>query len=171
MGQLTLLLGGARSGKSRRALALAEEMLGPHIFVATAQAYDAEMEERISLHQAERDARWTTIEAPLNLPEALAKQSQGTLVIDCCTIWLSNIMLADRGTDAAMTALIDALGQAEARLILVSNEVGSGIVPEHALGRRFRDEQGRLNQRLAEICDRVELVVAGIPLTLKQPKP
>lgn len=171
MGQLTLLLGGARSGKSRRALALAEEMSGPHIFVATAQAYDAEMEERISLHQAERDARWTTIEAPLNLPEALAKQSQGTLVIDCCTIWLSNIMLADRGTDAAMTALIDALGQAEARLILVSNEVGSGIVPEHALGRRFRDEQGRLNQRLAEICDRVELVVAGIPLTLKQPKP
>ncbi|MBX7534959.1 bifunctional adenosylcobinamide kinase/adenosylcobinamide-phosphate guanylyltransferase [Qipengyuania sp. GH1] len=171
MGQLTLLLGGARSGKSRRALALAEEMPGPHIFVATAQAYDAEMEERISLHQAERDARWTTIEAPLNLPEAFAKQSQGTLVIDCCTIWLSNIMLADRGTDAAMTALIDALGQAEARLILVSNEVGSGVVPEHALGRRFRDEQGRLNQRLAEICDRVELVVAGIPLTLKQPKP
>ena len=171
MGQLTLLLGGARSGKSRRALALAEAMPGPHIFIATAQAYDAEMEERIAMHQAERDACWTTIEATLDLPEALAKQSQGTVVIDCCTIWLSNIMLADRDTDAAVTALIDRLAHAETDLTLVSNEVGSGIVPEYALGRRFRDEQGRLNQRLAEICDTVELVVAGIPLSLKQPKP
>ena len=168
---LTLLLGGARSGKSRRALTLAEARPAPHIFVATAQAYDTEMEDRITLHRAERDARWITVEAPLKLPETIQNQQEGTVVVDCCTIWLSNLMLGDRDANSATDDLIDSLKNTRAEVLLVSNEVGSGIVPEHPLGRRFRDQQGWLNQRLAEVCDTVELVVAGLPLSLKRPVP
>ena len=168
---LTLLLGGARSGKSRRALTLAEAQPAPHIFVATAQAYDSEMEDRIALHRAERDARWITVEAPLELPETIQNQQEGTVVVDCCTIWLSNLMLDHRDANSATDDLIDSLKSTRAEVLLVSNEVGSGIVPEHPLGRRFRDQQGWLNQRLAEVCDTVELVVAGLPLSLKRRVP
>lgn len=162
-----LVLGGARSGKSRHALRLASALPAPHVFVATAQAYDTEMEERIARHRAERDAVWRTIEAPLDLVHAIGAAGAATLLIDCCTLWLSNTMLAGRDVEAAAGEMIDSLARSPANIVLVSNEVGTGIVPETPLGRRFRDEQGRLNQRLAECCDTVELVVAGLPLRLK----
>lgn len=162
-----LVLGGTRSGKSRHALRLASTLPAPHVFVATAQAYDTEMEDRIAHHQAERDATWRTLEAPLALASAIEAAGRTTLLVDCCTLWLSNAMLAGRDVEAAVSGLMASLARAEANIVLVSNEVGSGIVPETPLGRRFRDEQGRLNQRLAEICDTVELVVAGLPLRLK----
>ena len=164
---LILFLGGARSGKSRRALGFAQELPGPHVFVATATAQDSEMEDRIARHRAERDRRWTTVEVPIDLAEAIAAPASGTVLIDCCTLWLSNVMLAGRDPAAATDALVDGLRAAAANVVLVSNEVGSGIVPETSLGRRFRDEQGRLNQRLAALCGTVELVVAGLPLRIK----
>lgn len=125
------------------------------------------MEERIAQHREERDLNWQTVEAPLDLPQTIEQARAATLLVDCCTLWLSNVMLAGRDSKAASAELIDSLTRSPARIMLVSNEVGSGIVPETALGRRFRDEQGRLNQRLAEFCDTVELVVAGLPVRLK----
>lgn len=124
------------------------------------------MEERIAQHREERDPDWRTVEAPLDLPKIIEQAGAATLLVDCCTLWLSNVMLAGRDNKAS-AELIESLTRSLARIVLVSNEVGSGIVPETALGRRFRDEQGRLNQRLAEFCDTVELVVAGLPLRLK----
>lgn len=162
-----LVLGGARSGKSRHALSVCSDMAGPHAFIATAQAHDDEMEDRISRHRAERDGRWQTIEEPLHPERAIASLQDGVILVDCCTLWLSNVMLAERDMDAAVDALCESVRGARANIVLVSNEVGGGIVPDTALGRRFRDEQGRLNQRLAALCDRVELVVAGLPLRLK----
>lgn len=162
-----LVLGGARSGKSRHALGLAARLPGPHVFTATAQAFDDEIQERINRHKQERDDTWQTIEAPLNLADAIAEQRDGTVLVDCCTLWLSNVMLAERDVELEITRLIEGVARTQAHVVLVSNEVGSGIVPESALGRRFRDDQGRLNQRLAQLCDTVELVVAGLPLRIK----
>lgn len=168
-GRVILVLGGARSGKSRHALARAEALPGPHVFVATAQAHDAEMRERIDRHRAERDARWTTVEAPLDLVEALdAWRGRGAmLLVDCLTLWTSNLMLADRDVGAATQALCEALAGHDGTVILVANEVGLGIVPENALVRRFRDEAGRMNQAVAAIADEVLFVAAGLPLRLK----
>jgi adenosylcobinamide kinase / adenosylcobinamide-phosphate guanylyltransferase len=163
---VTLVIGGARSGKSRRAEALVEAMTPPFIYLATAQAFDGEMAERIAVHQARRDHRWTTIEAPIELGEAIAAAA-GPLLVDCLTLWLSNLMLADHDLDEAFHALDEALAAAPHPVVLVSNEVGLGIVPENALARRFRDAQGRLNQAVAARADRVIFMVAGLALEVK----
>lgn len=171
-GRGILVLGGARSGKSTHARTLAEASGLAPVMIATAQAHDAEMAERIARHRAERDARWHTREAPQDLIDALREEARPgrTIVVDCVTLWLSNLMLADADTDAAIASLVDALREAPCPVALVSNEVGSGIVPAHELGRRFRDLQGRANQALAAAADEVVLVVAGIPLTIKAPR-
>ncbi len=166
--RVTLVLGGARSGKSRYAEGLAETFPLPRVYVATAQAFDAEMRERIAVHRARRDVTWTTIEAPLELAEVLAAaEDRGIVLVDCLTLWLSNIMLAERDVDAETTRLIGAIGAARGALVLVSNEVGLGIVPDNALARRFRDAQGWLNQRIASVAEHVVLLSAGLPLVLK----
>ncbi|WP_019516796.1 bifunctional adenosylcobinamide kinase/adenosylcobinamide-phosphate guanylyltransferase [Sphingomonas sp. Mn802worker] len=165
----TLVLGGARSGKSRHAQELAEGCTGELVFVATAQAFDGEMAERIAAHRRDRDARWSTLEAPTDLPGAIGREARAgrVLLVDCLTLWVSNLMLGDADMDQASDALVSAIEQADGDLIFVSNEVGFGIVPDNALARRFRDAAGRLNQRVAAVCDRVELVVAGLPLRIK----
>ena len=166
----SLILGGARSGKSARALAVAGALPGERAFIATAQAFDTEMADRIARHRAERDAGWTTIEEPLALSSAItaARERFAVIVVDCLTLWLSNLMLGGDDADAAEAELIEIVrAPSAAMLVFVSNEVGMGLVPETPLGRAFRDRQGRLNARLAAIADRVEFVVAGLPLVLK----
>jgi adenosylcobinamide kinase/adenosylcobinamide-phosphate guanylyltransferase len=166
--RLTLVLGGARSGKSRHAESLITAQAPPWLYVATAQAGDEEMAERIAAHRARRDAGWRTIEAPHDLAGALdAVPANVRLLVDCITLWLSNRMLADADLDHEIERLEDALARRAGPTVLVSNEVGYGIVPDNALARRFRDLQGRLNQRLAARADRVVLVVAGVPLVVK----
>jgi adenosylcobinamide kinase/adenosylcobinamide-phosphate guanylyltransferase len=167
MAHVTLILGGARSGKSARALALAATP--PHVFIATGQPLDGEMEERIRLHRAERDASWRLVEEPLDLAQAIgANAAEGTtLLVDCLTLWLSNLMHHEREVAAETDALVAALTAAPSRVVLVSNETGMGLTPLNALGRDFRDLQGRLNQRIAAVADQVELVVAGLSLVLK----
>jgi adenosylcobinamide kinase/adenosylcobinamide-phosphate guanylyltransferase len=164
-----LVLGGARSGKSRFAQIQAETSGLSPIFIATAQAYDSEMEDRIARHAEARDARWRLIEAPFDLAGALAEHADPgcILLIDCMTLWLSNVMLRDDNVEAASGSLIAAVANLRGPAIFVSNEVGSSIVPDTALGRRFRDAQGRLNQALAQSCDAVVLVTAGLPMRLK----
>nr|WP_070958716.1 bifunctional adenosylcobinamide kinase/adenosylcobinamide-phosphate guanylyltransferase [Hyphomonas sp. Mor2] len=165
----TLILGGARSGKSQRALQLAEAASEQRIFMATAEALDDEMAERIARHKSERREGWVTVEAPLDLAAALeGNASPGTVcVVDCLTLWLSNLMHHERDIALETDKLCRAVAASTGPVILVSNEVGLGLVPETALGRAFRDAQGRLNQAIAKICDRVEFVAAGLPLTLK----
>jgi adenosylcobinamide kinase/adenosylcobinamide-phosphate guanylyltransferase len=167
--RLTLVLGGARSGKSRHAEGLVTSAPRPWIYLATAQAFDEEMTARIAEHRDRRDAGWTTIEAPLDLTGVIAAHANSgqTILIDCLTLWLSNIMLDGRDVEAACDALLDALAVATGPIVVVSNEVGLGIVPDNALARRFRDAQGRLNQQVAANADRVVLMAAGLPLTLK----
>ncbi len=164
-----LVLGGARSGKSRHAQRLAEAVAGAHVFIATAQAFDGEMRDRIARHRADRDARWHTVEAPLALADAIgAADGVGVvMLVDCLTLWVSNLLLGDHDIDAATDALVAAIEAASARIVVVSNEVGYGIVPDNALARRFRDVAGILNQRVAAVVDRVDLVAAGLPLRLK----
>jgi adenosyl cobinamide kinase/adenosyl cobinamide phosphate guanylyltransferase len=168
---VTLVLGGARSGKSRYAegvmAALPSPWVPPWVYVATAEAGDAEMAERIAAHRARRERQWETIEAPRDLPAAFKTCRGKPVLVDCLTLWLSNLMLADADIDAETALLDQALAAATAPVVLVANEVGSGIVPEYPLGRRFRDLQGVLNQRMAARADRVVLVVAGIPLAVK----
>ena len=158
-----LVIGGARSGKSRHAEELAEASGRPVIYVATADAYDDEMRARIAAHRERRPAEWGLIDAPLALAEALTRSpvAGGTLLVDCLTLWLSNHLLAGHDCAAETERLVEAVAAATPRLILVTNEVGQGIVPENALARAFRDAQGRLNQRMAAACEAVTLVVAG----------
>jgi adenosylcobinamide kinase/adenosylcobinamide-phosphate guanylyltransferase len=169
----SLILGGARSGKSRYAQRMAEAAAAAAgrrpVFIATGEAGDAEMAERIAVHLAERGERWTNLEAPLDLAGALNSLAPGEIaVVDCLTLWLSNSMLAeDDNHGARLDALPVAISECPARLWLVSNEVGWGVVPDNALARRFRDEAGRLHQRVAEMAQEVVLVVAGLPLVLK----
>ncbi|GAB4068182.1 bifunctional adenosylcobinamide kinase/adenosylcobinamide-phosphate guanylyltransferase [Ancylobacter sonchi] len=164
----TLVLGGARSGKSRHAETLVERFPAPWYYLATAQAYDAEMEERIALHRDRRGEGWIGVEAPHDLASALGALPSGApVLIDCLTLWLSNRMLADADPDLDSAILEAELLAHDGPVVAVSNEVGLGIVPDNALARRFRDAQGRLNQRLAEVADEVILVVAGIPLKVK----
>jgi adenosylcobinamide kinase/adenosylcobinamide-phosphate guanylyltransferase len=167
---VTLVLGGARSGKSGFAQKAAETAAGAGrpVLIATGQAFDDEMAERIARHQADRGESWITVEAPLELAAAIAAlPADAVAVVDCLTLWLSNQMLADQDVEAACAELVAAVAACPARLWLVSNEVGLGIVPETPLGRRFRDEAGRLNQRLAATADEVYFVAAGLPLKMK----
>jgi adenosylcobinamide kinase/adenosylcobinamide-phosphate guanylyltransferase len=168
----TLVLGGARSGKTRHALASAAERAraagGRLVMIATAEALDAEMAARIARHRAERDGAWTTVEAPLALAEAVrALAAADVAVIDCLTLWLSNLMGAQADPEAAVEDLAQALAASPAELFVVSNEVGQGIVPDNALARRFRDAAGLANQRLAQSAQTVVAVMAGLPLRLK----
>jgi adenosylcobinamide kinase/adenosylcobinamide-phosphate guanylyltransferase len=166
--QTTLVLGGARSGKSRYAESVAMSSRPPWIYVATAESFDDEMATRIAQHKNRRSDNWQTVDAPLDLAGALAALPRSaTVLIDCLTLWLSNLMLAGRDIEAEIARLEAAMLAHEAALVLVSNEVGSGIVPDNALARRFRDVQGLLNQRVAARADRVVLVVAGLPMIVK----
>jgi adenosylcobinamide kinase/adenosylcobinamide-phosphate guanylyltransferase len=169
-----LVLGGARSGKSSHAEKLATGSLfgaapRPAVYVATAQAGDVEMATRIMAHRARRGAHWTTLEEPVKLAETLgvAAGHGHPVVVDCLTLWLSNLMLAGADLDEAADELVRALDDCAVPVVFVSNEVGLGIVPETPVGRAFRDAQGRLNMRMAERADRVILMTAGLPLTLK----
>lgn len=168
LSDLTLVLGGARSGKSRHAEALVEALPAPWSYIATAQAYDEEMRRRIAEHRARRPPGWETVDAPLALAEAIAAQPAGRpILVDCLTLWLTNLILAERDTEAARAALLAACERASGPVVLVGNEVGLGIVPENALARRFRDEAGRLHQALAAQAGRVVFMVAGLPMQVK----
>jgi adenosylcobinamide kinase/adenosylcobinamide-phosphate guanylyltransferase len=165
--KLTLVLGGARSGKSRHAESLIMTLPPPWTYVATAEAGDAEMAARIKSHRERRGAQWRTIEAPRDLAKALSACGDGPVLVDCLTLWLSNLMLAEADIEEETAHLEETLVAQNGPLVLVANEVGSGIVPSYALGRRFRDAQGVLNQRIAARAERVILMVAGLPLLLK----
>ncbi|QCB53355.1 bifunctional adenosylcobinamide kinase/adenosylcobinamide-phosphate guanylyltransferase [Sphingopyxis sp. PAMC25046] len=168
-GASLFVIGGARSGKSRYAQARAEAAGGEPVFIATAEAFDDEMRERIARHRADRDARWSTVEAPRDLPAAIdALSGNGAVVlVDCLTLWVSNLLLANADITRAAKQLCDAIARHDGTLILVANEVGLGIVPDNALARRFRDAAGQLNQSVAMTAQEVVLLTAGLPLTLK----
>jgi adenosylcobinamide kinase/adenosylcobinamide-phosphate guanylyltransferase len=166
--KLTLVTGGARSGKSSYAEGLARSSLRPRRYIATAQAFDAEMADRIAHHRAQRGEAWTTVEAPLDLCAALAAaQSDEVVLVDCLTLWLTNHLLADHDLPTEVSRLEQSLTACPAPLICVTNEVGWSIVPIDALSRRFRDEQGRLNQRIAALSGLTVAVLCGLPLALK----
>lgn len=165
---LTLVLGGAASGKSTYAEHLVAAASRPMLYIATAQAFDGEMHAKIAIHQDRRGAGWRTIEAPLTVAPALAgARADEVVLFDCATMWLTNQLMAEADLPTAETALFDALTTCAAPIVLVSNEVGAGIVPENKLARRFRQAQGELNQRLAQRADLVVTVMAGLPLALK----
>ncbi len=165
---LTLVIGGARSGKSAHAERLITATARPRRYIATAQGWDDEMRARIAQHQRDRGSDWVTVEAPLDLGPALAAASaRECVLIDCATLWLTNHLLADHDLPAQTDALIKAIAACAAPVVIVSNETGWGIVPDNALARRFRDAQGRLNQRLAHEAGLVVAVIAGLPLVLK----
>lgn len=166
---LTLVLGGARSGKSAFAESLAEAASETRLYVATGQAWDDEMRARIAAHQARRGQGWETVEAPLELAEALKTQARAArpVLVDCLTLWVSNLMLGEHDIDGAFEGLIAALPALEGRVVFVSNEVGMGIVPDNAMARAFRDHAGRLHQKIAGAADEVYFVAAGLPLKMK----
>jgi adenosylcobinamide kinase/adenosylcobinamide-phosphate guanylyltransferase len=163
------VIGGARSGKSRYAQRRAETLGTRLAYVATGQALDSEMADRIARHRADRGPGWHTIEAPVDLAPAisLASGRYDAILVDCLTLWLSNLMGADIAIDRAVEELASATATCAVPLTVIANEVGLGIVPDNALARRFRDEAGRLNQRIAEIADEVMFVAAGLPCRLK----
>jgi adenosylcobinamide kinase/adenosylcobinamide-phosphate guanylyltransferase len=171
--RVALVLGGARSGKSRYGLGLAGRCPAPRLFVATCEPRDAEMEARIAAHQRERGSDWNTQEVPLELAATLnaAQDSHGVILVDCLTMWVSNLLLQEGAPQGpiqtACEALVDSLERTVTPTILISNEVGMGIVPDNPLSREFRDQAGWLHQRLAQVADLVVLVVAGIPLPVK----
>jgi adenosylcobinamide kinase / adenosylcobinamide-phosphate guanylyltransferase len=171
---LTLVLGGARSGKSRHAEALVRGTGLARVYIATAQAFDDEMRERIARHRDDRAADgWTTIEEPLELAGSLRLSARpgAAVLVDCLTLWLTNVLLAGRDVDRAQVELLAALSEVDSPVVCVSNEVGLGIVPETPLGRRFRDAQGRLNQAVAAAAGHVHFIAAGLPLVLKPQRP
>lgn len=166
---LTLVLGGARSGKSRYAEDLVKAAPAPWVYLATAQAFDDEMASRIRRHRADRGPGWTTVEEPLDLVGALMRHTApGTSVlVDCLTLWVSNLMGTGRDVSMACTAFADTLERLKGNVVLVSNEVGMGIVPDNPMAREFRDHVGRLHQMVAARSRRVVLVVAGLPMNVK----
>jgi len=162
-----LILGGARSGKSRYGQGRIEALEGPLTYIATGQALDGEMAERIARHRADRGERWRTVEAPLDLPEAIGAVREGAILVDCLTLWLTNVMLGEHDVDLAAEKLCVAVAGCAVPVALVANEVGLGIVPENGLARRFRDAAGHVNQRLAREVSEVVFVAAGLPIFLK----
>ncbi|MBI5633468.1 MAG: bifunctional adenosylcobinamide kinase/adenosylcobinamide-phosphate guanylyltransferase [Nitrospirae bacterium] len=171
LSKITFVIGGARSGKSSFALNRASELPGKKVYIATAQAFDEEMKERITKHKEERNSDWDTIEESMNLAEVLrtASSTHDVVLIDCLTLWLSNLLLADKDLEKEMQFFISSLITHHAsRVFVVSNEVGMGIVPDNELARRFRDISGRLNQQMASVADEVYLVAAGIPVRIKK---
>jgi adenosylcobinamide kinase / adenosylcobinamide-phosphate guanylyltransferase len=164
----TLVLGGARSGKSDHALKLAMAAPAPWVFVATAEPLDEEMQERIRRHKEIRGEGWVTLEAPIDLAGAIEQAPVDTpMVIDCFTLWLSNLMLGECNIEHEVGRFDEALGARNAVTIAVANEVGLGIIPETPIGRAFRDQAGALNRHLAATAGKVILMVAGLPLTIK----
>lgn len=163
-----LVLGGARSGKSRYALELAEQTAPQRLFIATAAADDEEMAARIARHRAERGEGWTTLETTRDLNGALRNaHARSVALVDCLTLWLANLAFAGDDIGAEIERLCDGVGALGGPVVFVSNEVGLGIVPETPLGRDFRDWQGKLNQRMAAACDAVVFIAAGLPIALK----
>ncbi len=166
---ITLVLGGARSGKSRLAESLGH---GHKFYVATAEAFDDEMKERIAAHKSRRGDGWETVEAPVALAVAIKEldRKDAFILVDCLTLWLSNLLLAEMNWEDELEQLVEVLGSLKGEVVLVSNEVGLGIVPDNALARRFRDAQGITNQSIAEVADVVVMMIAGIALELKGPQ-
>ncbi len=171
---ITFIIGGARSGKSRFALELANNYIlskerGRKAYIATAQAMDDEMKERIEKHKEERSGEWSTFEEPLNISTLISDihKSYDIILLDCLTLWLSNLLLNNKDVEAETESFISSLSTIHCSLFAVSNEVGLGIVPDNALSRRFRDLSGYLNQKMAALADEVYLVTAGIPLKIK----
>ena len=164
-----LVLGGARSGKSRYAERRVQAAGGACIYIATAQAFDDEMAERIAHHREDRGLHWRTVEAPIDLPEAIRAESKSgaAVLVDCLTLWATNLLLGERDIDDATEQLVAALRAHVGPIALVSNEIGLGIVPDNALSRRFRDVAGRMNQAVAAAIDEVQFIAAGLPLALK----
>jgi len=168
MKALTLVTGGAKSGKSRFAEGLVTQTGRSRVYIATAEAWDDEMRARIAAHRADRGQAWRTIEAPRDVAGALGGvDADEVVLLDCATLWLTNEMLADADLEASAEGLLTALVACPAPVVVVTNELGWSIVPDNALARRFRDEQGRLNQRLAARADLVVAVISGLPLVLK----
>lgn len=176
--QIQFVLGGARSGKSAHAEALAQtrplEDDDGHrlVYIATAEIFDAEMESRIELHRQRRSSEWRLIEAPLDLPQAI-RDSDGektVILVDCLSVWTTNLLIHERDIDKARRKLIDTLRECKGRIILVASETGLGIVPDNALSRRFRDSNGLLNQAVAAAADEVFFIMAGIALRIKPPQ-
>ena len=165
--KVTLVLGGARSGKSRHAERLVEAA-GGGVYLATAEVRDAEMRARIELHQSRRGDTWQTVEAPFAIADIISS-TDAPILVDCLTLWLSNLMEEERDITAETDTLINSFISAKYPIVLVANEVGLGIVPMNALARRFRDEAGRLNQAMAEIAGHVVFLAAGLPLSFKDP--
>ncbi|SEF94269.1 adenosylcobinamide kinase / adenosylcobinamide-phosphate guanylyltransferase [Jhaorihella thermophila] len=166
--RVTFILGGAASGKSAFAEEIVENYVKSKVYLATSQYLDDEMRAKVATHRARRGPDWTTIEAPLHCAAALARLGADQVcLMDCATMWLTNHLLSGSDIDAEQAALLSAIDACPADLVIVSNEVGQGIVPENALARRFREAQGRLNIALAGRADRVILIAAGLPLAIK----
>lgn len=169
MSKRSFIIGGARSGKSTFAENIAESFDGMKIYLATAQARDEEMQIRIATHQARRDELWRTIEEPTDICPILVdeKYTHSLILVDCLTLWLSNLMESHADIENETHMLVHAITHCKARLVIVSNEVGLGIVPDNALAREFRDHAGRINQQVAAACDEVVFMAAGLPLFMK----
>jgi adenosylcobinamide kinase/adenosylcobinamide-phosphate guanylyltransferase len=167
MPKIILVTGGARSGKSRLAEAATLRLGRPAVYIATAEARDAEMAARIKAHRDRRGADWTTHAEPLELTAALAATDHAPRLVDCLTLWLTNLMLAERDWRGALEDLLAALAGQSHPVVLVTNEVGGGIVPDNALARAFRDAAGEMNQAVAALADEVTLAVAGYPVKVK----
>jgi adenosylcobinamide kinase/adenosylcobinamide-phosphate guanylyltransferase len=167
--RLTLVMGGARSGKSTYAEGMVEEAAANGLYIATATATDQEMAARIEHHRERRGPFWTTVEEPIHIAHAIEAHTLPgrPILVDCLTLWLSNLMLEGRSVDAEADRLLATLEESGVPLVLVANEVGQGIVPDNALARAFRDHAGRLNQRIAGLAERVVMMVAGLPMTVK----
>ena len=166
--KLYLVLGGARSGKSRHAESLVEAMPPPWRYIATAEPLDEEMRERIEAHKARRGAEWQTVEAPLELASALDECPDGTpVLVDCLTLWLGNLMLNDQPVEEVVGGLLEALNRRRGLTVVVANEVGLGVVPDNRLARDFRDAAGNLHRALAAQAEHVHFMVAGIPMIVK----
>ena len=175
LNEIIFVIGGCRSGKSRHALQTAEELPGDRkTYIATCVPHDDEMKQRVAKHQRERSHSWVTIEEPLALPQAISEKSPGAdvLLVDCLTLWLSNLLMEtndEAKLEGRISDLTDALKKAKCPIILVSNEVGTGIVPENKLARQYRDVTGQANQAVAHCASRVVWMVAGIPVVVKPP--